>query len=43
MKCHCSFNIDNYGNMEEFHDAADEITEAINEQLGINSETQREI
>ena len=42
-RCKCPHGKDKYGNMEEFHDAADEITEAINAELGINPEEQREI
>lgn len=42
-RCRCPHGSDKFGNLEEFHDAADEITEAINAELGINPEEQREI
>lgn len=42
-RCTCPYTNDKYGNMQDFHDAADEIEESINDALKINPNEQREL
>lgn len=42
-RCKCPYGSDKRGNLENFHNAADAITEALNDALKINPEEQREI
>lgn len=42
-RCECPHGTDMYGNLEEFHDAADEITEAVTAFFNVNPEEQKEI